>query len=132
MTKIKVTNTGNRVRERLGSRILPNQTVEIEVNSRGYLTFKAVRDFEVEVLDVEEKETAEVSSETTEEENASQDEELDAQDGELDYYELTIDEVLKAVDEGVYDVGEALALEIAGKNRVTLIDKLETLISEED
>lgn len=37
---------------------------------------------------------------------------------------MTVVEVLKAVDEGVYDLNKVLAVEMARKNRSTLIQQL--------
>lgn len=120
--RIRVINKGRRVRERLGSRFLPNQEQELFVNSRQYLTLKAVKDFEVEVIDSDSN-------------DANHDDDIDSEndakdsvfDEELDYYDLNIENVLKAVEEGVFGVDEAIAYEVAGKNRVTLLDKLEEL-----
>lgn len=56
-----------------------------------------------------------------------EDNEKNTFDDELDYYDLNVEEVLRAVEEGVFDVDEAIAYEVAGKNRVTLLDKLEEL-----
>lgn len=114
-TKVRVTNTGKRVRERLGSRFLPNTEQEIEVNSRQYITLKAVKDFKVEIIEDEKKEETQDT----------------VSDEEVDYYDLNIEEVLKAVEEGVFDVDEAIAREVAGKNRVTLLEKLEEIKQDE-
>jgi antitoxin component of MazEF toxin-antitoxin module len=143
MKKLKVTNTGKRMRDRLGLRFLPNQEQEVEVNNRQYLTLKAVKDFEVEILDDTNNNTddnsgndTDINNENDINDNDSNDEtnndddlndtESDS-DEELDYYDLNIDEVLKAVREGKIDVDEAIAREVAGKNRVTLLDQLEDM-----
>lgn len=103
MKEVKVTNTGRRVRERLGVRFDPKKTVELMVNNRQLLTLRAVKDFDVEVV-----------------------EDSPVQE-ELNYSNLNMDEVLNAVKEGKLTVDEAIAKEVAGKNRSTLLDKLEEL-----
>lgn len=103
MKEVKVTNTGRRVRERLGVRFDPKKTVELMVNNRQLLTLRAVKDFDVEVV-----------------------EDSPVQE-ELNFSDLNMDEVLNAVKEGKLTVDEAIAKEVAGKNRSTLLDKLEEL-----
>ena len=100
---VKVTNTGRQTRERLGKPVKPKETVEFEVNQRQLLTLKAVRDF---VVEEEEEELVEP---------------------ELNYSNLNMEEVLQAVKDGKLTVEEAIAKEISGKNRSTLLDKLEEL-----
>lgn len=133
--RIRVINKGRRVRERLGSRFLPNQEQELFVNSRQYLTLKAVKDFEVELLDNNHSNIDSDSDNDTDNHDDGVDSEDNAKDSvfdeELDYYDLNIEEVLKAVTEGIFDVDEAIALEVAGKNRVTLLEKLEELKQED-
>ena len=133
--RIRVINKGRRVRERLGSRFLPNQEQELFVNSRQYLTLKAVKDFEVELLDNNHSNIDSDSDNDTDNHDDGVDSEDNAKDivfdEELDYYDLNIEEVLKAVTEGIFDVDEAIALEVAGKNRVTLLEKLEELKQED-
>lgn len=102
MRKVKVTNSGRRVRYRLGKRFDPKETVELEVNNRQLLTLRAVKDFVVEVV------------------------EPPVQEG-FNYSNLNIEEVLNAVKEGKLTVEEAIAKEVSGKNRATLLDKLEEL-----
>lgn len=151
--KVRVINRGKRIRDRLGSRFLPNQPQELEVNSRQYLTLKAVKDFDVEILDSD-NDTDSNNTVNSNVDNDSQihsdvDNDIDSSidddvvnDGEndaeysqddevLDYYDLNIEEVLKAVREGIFDVDEAIAYEVAGKNRVTLLEKLEDLKASE-
>lgn len=165
MKKIKVTNTGRRIRERLGSRFLPNQEQELIVNNRQYLTLKAVKDFSVEIIENEnteeynensgsdnengyinnkivtkDNESTEINQTSDEinikTDNMSNEEETNPndaqQDDELDYYDLNIEEVLKAVEEGAFDVDEAIAYEVAGKNRVTLLEKLEEIKKQDE
>lgn len=105
MKQVKVINTGKRTRERLGYRFDPKQEVELMVNNRQLLTLRAVKDFDVEVVEVEDSPDQEV----------------------LNYSSLNVEEVLKAVKDGKLTVEEAIAKEIAGKNRTTLLDKLEEL-----
>lgn len=126
--KVVVTNVGRRVRERLGSRFLPNESQELEVNSRQYLTLKAVKDFVVEIVENDKNTNEEIKQSENDDNNNV---ENDENEGELDYYDLNIEEVLKAVNEGIFDVDKAIALELAGKNRVTLIEKLEEIKQEE-
>lgn len=131
-TRVLVTNNGKRIRDRLGSRFLPNETKEMEVNRRQYLTLKAVKDFTVEIIkedknkddDINIKSNVDINNQVV---TKDEDNEKNTFDDELDYYDLNIEEVLRAVEEGVFDVDEAIAYEVAGKNRVTLLDKLEEL-----
>lgn len=134
MSKIRVlvTNNGKRIRDRLGSRFLPNQTKEMEVNRKQYLTLKAVKDFTVEIIEEDKKKDDNNNIKSNVDINnkvvtKDEDNEKNGFGDELDYYDLNIEEVLKAVKEGVFDVDEAIAYEVAGKNRVTLLNKLEEL-----
>lgn len=131
-TKVLVTNNGKRIRDRLGSRFLPNETKEMEVNRRQYLTLKAVKDFTVEIIKEDKKKDDDNNIKSNVDINnqvvtKDEDNEKNTFDDELDYYDLNVEEVLRAVEEGVFDVDEAIAYEVAGKNRVTLLDKLEEL-----
>lgn len=145
MTKVNVSvvNTGKRMRDRLGSRFTPNKEVILEgLNQRQYLTLKAVKDFKVTIIEEEKNEDPldnngnepdgnendENSNENPEDNNTNDDGNND--DGELDYYDLNVAEVIKAVEQGVYDVDEAIAHELAGKSRTTLLEKLEVLKQE--
>jgi hypothetical protein len=116
MKTLRVVNRGKKARYRLGVEFPPNQTVEITVSNREYLTVKAVRDFEVEIVSEDETKQSHGIAET------------DAPS--LDISGLTIDDVLEAVKEGKLSVDEALSQEKTGKNRSTLIDKLEALKEE--
>lgn len=132
-TRVLVTNNGKRIRDRLGSRFLPSETKEMEVNSRQYLTLKAVKDFTVEIIEEDKKKddnnniksNVDINNQVVTKDD--EDNEKNTFDDELDYYDLNVEEVLRAVEEGVFDVDEAIAYEVAGKNRVTLLDKLEEL-----
>lgn len=130
--KVRVINRGKRIRDRLGSRFLPNQPQELEVNSRQYLTLKAVKDFTVEIIEEDKKKDDNNNIKSNVDINnkvitKDEDNEKNGFGDELDYYDLNIEEVLKAVKEGIFDVDEAIAYEVAGKNRVTLLNKLEEL-----
>ena len=130
--KVRVINRGKRIRDRLGSRFLPNQPQELEVNSRQYLTLKAVKDFTVEIINEDKKKDDNNNIKSNVDINnkvvtKDEDNEKNGFGDELDYYDLNIEEVLKAVEEGIFDVDEAIAYEVAGKNRVTLLNKLEEL-----
>ena len=134
MSKIRVlvTNNGKRIRDRLGSRFLPNQTKEMEVNRKQYLTLKAVKDFTVEIIEEDKKKDDNNNIKSNVDINnkvvtKDEDNEKNTFGDELNYYDLNIEEVLKAVKEGIFDVDEAIAYEVAGKNRVTLLNKLEEL-----
>ncbi|KMY60114.1 hypothetical protein [Geobacillus stearothermophilus] len=116
MKTLRVVNKGKKARYRLGVEFPPNQTVEITVSNREYLTVKAVRDFEVEIVSEDDKSEAKHSHESAKTNAPS-----------LDVQSMTIDEVLEAVKEGKLSVDEALSQEKAGKKRSTLIDKLESL-----
>lgn len=125
-------NRGKRIRDRLGSRFLPNQPQELEVNSRQYLTLKAVKDFTVEIINEDKKKDDDNNIKSNVDINnqvvtKDEDNEKNTFDDELDYYDLNVEEVLRAVEEGIFDVDEAIAYEVAGKNRVTLLNKLEEL-----
>jgi len=105
MKEVKVTNTGRRTRDRLGVQFNPKETVELMVNNRQLLTLRAVKDFKVEVVEPPVQE-------------------------DINYSDLNVNEILKAVEEGKLTVEEAIAEEISGKNRSTLLDKLEELKDE--
>ena len=131
-TRVLVTNNGKRIRDRLGSRFLPNETKEMEVNRRQLLTLKAVKDFTVEIIKEDKKKDDNNNIKSNVDINnkvvtKDEDNEKNGFGDELDYYDLNIEEVLKAVEEGIFDVDEAIAYEVAGKNRVTLLNKLEEL-----
>ena len=137
--KVRVINRGKRIRDRLGSRFLPNETKEMEVNRRQYLTLKAVKDFEVTIIDKNVDNDNDINVNNNMDNNNKNNNDADKADnahnnGELgrkiNYDDLTIDEVIKAVKEGKIDVDEAIALEVTGKNRVTLLNKLEDLKKE--
>jgi hypothetical protein len=131
MITVKVVNKGRRIRDRLGSRFLPNEEQILEVNPNQYIALKAVRDFEVEILD----NNSDIDSNNVNDidiavENNLGDSEINNDhnsNDDLDYYDLTVDEVLKAVEEGKFSVEEVIGLEVAGKNRRTLLDKLEDM-----
>lgn len=144
---VRVINKGSRVRERLGSRFLPNVEQKLYVNSREYLTLKAVRDFKVEVLEDNEKKEDKnkkkvnnkeqinnkvVTKDIKDEESDSNQAKIDDSSADLDYYDLNIEEVIKAVKDGIFDVDVAIAYEVAGKNRVTLLEKLEEMKKEQE
>jgi len=122
MNEVKVTNVGNRIRNRLGYNFQPKQEVALSVNNRQLLTLRAVKDFKVVVLEPETKADtdggikvdAEVDGEVVEEQ-------------ELNYSELNMEQVLKAVEDGKIDLDEAIAKEVSGKNRATLLDKLKDI-----
>lgn len=119
MIIVKVFNHGERTRHRLGVRFSPKQEVKLTVGSRQLLTLKAVRDFEITIL-----EDAEVLEETK---TSSQDAQEGSKLKDIDLSELNISEVLKIVQEGKLTPDEAIAIELTGKNRTTLIDKLENM-----
>lgn len=131
MITVKVVNKGRRIRDRLGSRFLPNEEQILEVNPNQYIALKAVRDFEVEIFD----NNSDIDSNNVNDidiavENNLGDSEINNDhnsNDDLDYYDLTVDEVLKAVEEGKFSVEEVIGLEVAGKNRRTLLDKLEDM-----
>jgi len=111
MNEVKVTNVGRRTRDRLGIKFVPKQEETLSVNNRQLLTLRAVKDFKVEVIEQEVPEEPE-----GEEESVGQ---------ELNYSDLNMDEVLKAIEDGKITVDKAIAKEVAGKNRTTLLEKLE-------
>lgn len=131
--KVRVTNIGNRIRDRLGSRFYPNQTKEVEINKRHLVILRAVKDFTVEVISEENENTAtenniksnvKINNDiVTKEENEEQIDENEV----FDYDSLTIDQVLEAIESGQITVEEAIAFEVAGKNRSTLLNKLEVM-----
>lgn len=116
MKTLRVVNKGRKTRYRLGVEFPPNKTVELTVGNREYLTVKAVRDFEVEIVNEGDKSETKHRHESAKTDAPS-----------LDVQSMTIDEVLEAVKEGKISVDEALSQEKAGKNRSRLIDKLEAL-----
>lgn len=115
MNEVKVTNVGRRTRDRLGVKFVPKQEEALSVNNRQLLTLRAVKDFKVEVVEPEEVPENEGEPEG-EGESVGQ---------ELNYSDLNIDEVMKAIEDGKITVDEAIAKEIAGKNRASLLEKLE-------
>lgn len=117
--KLKVFNKGTRTRYRLGVGFPPKKEVEIEVSKRDYLTIKAVRDFEVMILEDSKEQNAQISPGNG------------PISGDIDLSELNISEVVKLVEEGKMKPEEAIAKEVAGKNRQTLIEKLEKLKEKE-
>lgn len=130
--KVEVFNKGKRVRERLGSRIAPRERKIFEVNANQYMTLKAVKDFEVRILDHNSDIANDVDNDNDSEidnkhESVSVSDSDDDAVSELDFNSMTIDEVLEAVENGQIDVDKAIALEITGKNRKTLLNKLEEL-----
>lgn len=137
MIKVRVTNIGQRTRSRLGVSVKPKETVELTVTSRQFITVKAVKDFKVEIIDEENKKTESLPNENEESENnnnennshSSNDVESEKAEN-LDINKLTADEVVQAVKDGILNIDEAIALEVAGKSRVTLIEKLEKLKEE--
>lgn len=141
MKKLKVLNTGKKTRSRLGYNFEPKKEKEIEVSNREYMTVKAVRDFEVEILDNTEKEsdgtegseTLNVENDdidhTVPEEEIEEDTESDSEES-INLSDLTVDEAIKAVENGKIGADEAIAQEIQGKNRSTLLDELEGMKTE--
>lgn len=130
--KVEVFNKGKRVRERLGSRIAPKERKIFEVNANQYMTLKAVKDFEVRILDHNSDIANDVDNDNDSEidnkhESVSVSDSDNDAVSELDFNSMTIDEVLEAVENGQIDVDKAIALEITGKNRKTLLNKLEEL-----
>ena len=139
MRTIKVINKGKRIRERLGSRFLPNQEHTLEVNSREYLTLKAVKDFEIQIMDSNNSNNASNSDSTSNKTNNGHDDSNtnsdrnnsdDAVESELNYHDLNVEQVLEAIENGSFSADEAIAKEVAGKNRVTLLNKLEEIKQE--
>ena len=93
---------------------------------------KAVKDFEVRILDHNSDIANDVDNDNDSEidnkhESVSVSDSDDDAVSELDFNSMTIDEVLEAVENGQIDVDKAIALEITGKNRKTLLNKLEEL-----
>ncbi|MED3733900.1 hypothetical protein [Geobacillus stearothermophilus] len=119
MKTLRVVNKGRKTRFRLGIEFPPNKVVEVTVGNREYLTVKAVRDFEVEIVEKDDKSGARDRHESAKTAGNS-----------LDVQSMTIDEVLEAVKEGKISVDDALSQEKSGKKRSTLIDKLEALKEE--
>lgn len=126
MKKVKVINKGRRMRDRLGSRFFPEQEKIMEVNNRQHLTLKAVRNFQVEVIEEANNQSDSVNkinNKVVTKEEPENEKEPNSSD-ELNYHDLNIEEVLKAVEDGSLDVNEAVEHETANKNRVTLLEKL--------
>lgn len=150
MKTVKVINKGKRMRDRLGLRFFPEKEQTVEVNSRQYLTLKAVKDFHVEVVEIEQEETnqekSEQSSNESDEKVVTKDvkqDEKEADSNETDEIDAiqelqtlindsNIDEVVELVESGKVNVDEAIAYETVGKNRNTLLEKLEGLKVKED
>lgn len=131
LIKVRVTNTGDRVRHRLGVSFRPNKTKEVEILKRHLIVLNAVKDFVVEVL--EDKKTEKYQGEGNEVEGSSENNKKELSPvEELNYHELTIEEVLEAVRINNLSVDEAIAYEVSGKNRVTLLEKLEELKAEQE
>lgn len=133
-----VTNTGKRVRDRLGSRFLPNESQTLYVNSRQYLTLKAVKDFEVSIAKDEhaklDEDTAEQLITSEHKESDKKEDEAEQERSSQDIQELqeklnesNVDQVIEMVANNELTVDEAIAYETVGKNRTTLLDKLEEL-----
>lgn len=112
--RIRVTNKGERIRSRLGVSFYPNQPVEITVTDRTFIVIKAVKDFEVEILD-EGKDIPQNEVKREVPENF---------DG-LDLAGMTAKEVIKTVKTGIISIDEAIEREKAGRNRKSLIEQLE-------
>lgn len=115
MRRLRVVNRGKKTRHRVGVGFPPNKEVEVTVSNREYLTVKAVRDFEVTILDDEKKKDAPETSGN------------EVNSAEFNLSELNVSEVLKIVQEGKLKPEEAIALELTAKNRTTLIEKLENM-----
>ncbi|WP_373896378.1 hypothetical protein [Virgibacillus sp. CBA3643] len=111
---VKVYNKGKKSRERLGIRFEPKAEREIEVSSKEYITVKAVKDFNVEIIEEEEEK------------------EESGEDGKEELQELNIDEFINHVKDNDIDIDEAIAIEVAGKNRSTLLDQLEDMKKEDE
>jgi len=122
MNEVKVTNVGNRIRNRLGYNFQPKQEVALSVNNRQLLTLRAVKDFKVVVLEPETKADTDDGIKV----DAEVDEKV-VEEQELNYSELNMEQVLKAVEDGKIDLDEAIAKEVSGKNRATLLDKLKDI-----
>lgn len=118
--KVKVTNTGERERSRLGVSVKPGKTRSVTVtNPRDLLTLRAVRDFDVSDVGAD---AAEVLDEGAS--GASAGAETDNSEADVDVSAMTVDEVLAAVASGEVSVEDALAAEQAGKNRSSLVKQL--------
>lgn len=128
MKKITVKNIGKRTRDRLGLRVQPGETKELEVSNREYLTIKAVKDFRVEVLPIKQENNTETDEDDTKtDKNTTDKAETSESQGDINYANLNIEEVIEAINGGNLDVTEAIALEVAGKNRPTLLEQLEEI-----
>lgn len=139
--KVSVTNTGKRMRDRLGSRFNPKETKVLEVNSRQYLTLKAVKDFEVSIIneddnksdnDTVDNDDTSTDNGVNQEAETDQDEQQenqgqDIQDLQNEIDNAKIEDVISMVEGGKVEVDEAIAYEMVGKNRSTLIAKLEEI-----
>lgn len=138
MKKLTVINKGKQVRHRLGVGFLPNKETEITVSSREYLTIKAVRDFdivkEVDLTEKKKKKKKEKDSNSNMDNNndndnnnqeGNQEGNENSEENNLDLQSMNMEQVIQVVEEGAISIDEAIALEIQGKNRATLLDKLE-------
>ncbi|UOQ43357.1 hypothetical protein MUN89_15710 [Halobacillus salinarum] len=124
MKDIKVINKGKKTRFRLGVGFSPKEPVELTVSNREYLTVKAVKDFQVEVINPDSDKGSDISSTKTSDNPQNHTEE------DFNLSDLTVDEVIKAVQEGKLDIDQAIADEMEGKNRSTLLDELEGMKAE--
>lgn len=128
------------MRDRLGLRFVPHQEKAVEVNSRQYLTLKAVKDLDITIIDdAEDNENTNdintninddstvMDEDDTEIENNDTDEVTDIQELQKEIDGSTVDEVIAMVEGGQISADEAIAYETVGKNRPTLLDKLEEL-----
>lgn len=126
---------GNRVRNRIGLRFVPQQEQVVEVNSRQYLTLKAVKDLDVTIVDDNDDhidtnindDSTVMDEDDTEIENNDTDDVTDIQELQNTINGSTVDQVVAMVESGQISADEAIAYETVGKNRATLIDKLEDL-----
>lgn len=112
MAKVNVTNTGNRTRIRLGTRLAPGESKTFDVNARGRIALNAVRDFTVEPIEEEKQPAGDQNDQDVLKEKLAA---------------VNIDGALTMVKGGELSVDEAIALETVGKNRATLIEQLEHL-----
>lgn len=117
--KLLVTNKGKTTRYRLGVGFEPNKPKEIEVSKTQVITVKAVRDFEVEFIEEAPK------KENVSEEPKEEAEETEDEDFKEELQESNIDDFIDTVIENHIDIDRAIAIETEGKNRVTLIERLE-------
>lgn len=113
--KLKVVNTGNKVRDRLGIRFVPKQEQEIEVSNREYLTVKAVKDLTVTIVEKEG---------IIPDNNDNNDDKNDVKET---LGSANVEDFISIVVDNDIDIDEAIALEVSGKNRPSLLEKLEAL-----